>query len=433
MTKLAYGPRDSEGWNNKHNDTRHLVEYASAELFKKHPLAWQVFDTRNMEAGGVEQVRNRAAELLQSPILYFTGHDLAGWNGFDSDLLKEYVANGGFVLIENCCGRQRYPAFDQRIREILATLFEAPLEPLPADHPVFVGKHVVSASEFPLEGIQQGCKTVVVYSPVALAGHWEADDRKSERGRKAFDLAANIIAYATGLEIPKPRLTEVEVFRGDSEREEIRRGFLKVAQLEHGGDWHPAPKAMRNLMTEVRKTGLDVVLQTRDLAASDPNLLDYRFVYMHGRKPFTMTDADRKNLRFLLKNGGLLFADACCGAKAFDASFRSFMDELWNGDRLKLEPIPPDDPLFGKELNGAAIASVRCRREGPDGLHADSEYRDVVPALEGVKYNGRWVVIYSRYDIGCALEKHPSGDCLGHTYESAVQLGRAAVLYALRR
>ena len=56
-----------------------------------------------------------------------------------------------------------------------------PLEPLSPDHPVFVGKHVVSAKEFPLEGIQQGCKTVVVYSPVAVAGHWEADDRKSER------------------------------------------------------------------------------------------------------------------------------------------------------------------------------------------------------------------------------------------------------------
>jgi hypothetical protein len=430
LTKLAYGARDYEGWNNKHNDARHLVEFASDELYKKHPLAWQIFDTRGMEAGGLEQVRNRAAELLQSPILYFNGHDLVGWSGFDSDVLKEYIANGGFLFVEACCGDRR---FDERIREVLGKLFETPLEPLPADHPVFVGKYVVSSKQFPLEGIQQGCKTVVVYSPVALAGHWEADDRKSERGRKAFELAANVIAYATGLELPKPRLTDVEVFRGDSEREEVRRGFLKVAQLQHGGDWHPAPKAMRNLMTEVRKTGLDVVLQTRDLAASDPNLFDYRFVYMHGRKPFTMTDADKKNLRFLLKSGGLLFADACCGSKAFDASFRTFLEELWAPDKLKLEPIPPDDPLFGKELNGSAIASVRCRREGPDGRTADSEYRDVVPALEGVKYNGRWVVIYSRYDIGCALEKHPSGDCLGHTYESAVQLGRAAVLYAMRR
>ncbi|HTU91400.1 MAG TPA: DUF4159 domain-containing protein, partial [Gemmataceae bacterium] len=63
----------------------------------------------------------------------------------------------------------------------------------------------------------------------------------------------------------------------------------------------------------------------------------------------------------------------------------------------------------------------------------DPEYRELAPALEGIKYNGRWVVIYSKYDLGCALERHKSSDCLGHDYDSAVRLGRAAVLYALKR
>jgi hypothetical protein len=42
------------------------------------------------------------------------------------------------------------------------------------------------------------------------------------------------------------------------------------------------------------------------------------------------------------------------------------------------------------------------------------------------------VVIYSKYDIGCALEKHQSGDCLGYTYDSALALAKAAVLYHFR-
>ncbi len=53
------------------------------------------------------------------------------------------------------------------------------------------------------------------------------------------------------------------------------------------------------------------------------------------------------------------------------------------------------------------------------------------PALEGIKENGRWLVIYSRYDVGCALEKHGSTDCLGHDFASAALLGKAAVMYAL--
>lgn len=434
MTKLAYGARDNEGWNNKRNDARHLVEFASRELFRKQPMAWQVFDVRAKESGGLEKARDLAAELLQSPVVYFNGHDLVGWREQDGDMLKEYVANGGFILVENCCGSALHPRFDERIREVLGKLFESRLDPLPADHPVFVGKYLVSAKEFPLEGIQQGCKTVVVYTPVALAGHWEANDDKSQRGKKAFELGANVLAYATGLEPPKPRLTGVEVFRGDSQREEVRRGFLKAAQLQHNGDWHPAPKAMRNLMTEARKAGLDVLLQTRDLAPSDPNLFDYRFVYMHGRKAFSIGDPqERKNLRFLLKSSGLLFADACCGSKAFDASFRELMSELWTEEKLKLEPIPLSDELFGKDLNGVALTTVKCRREGPDGKKPDPEYRDVAPALEGIKFNGRWVVVYSRYDIGCALEKHPSTDCLGHNYDSAALLGKAVVQYALKR
>ena len=54
------------------------------------------------------------------------------------------------------------------------------------------------------------------------------------------------------------------------------------------------------------------------------------------------------------------------------------------------------------------------------------------PALEGIKLNNRWVVVYSKYDLGCALEKHQSTDCLGHDYESAVKLGKAVILYVLR-
>ena len=54
------------------------------------------------------------------------------------------------------------------------------------------------------------------------------------------------------------------------------------------------------------------------------------------------------------------------------------------------------------------------------------------PALEGVKVDGKWVVIYSRYDFGCALEKHTSGDCKGHDHDSALKLAGAAVLYYLR-
>jgi hypothetical protein len=43
------------------------------------------------------------------------------------------------------------------------------------------------------------------------------------------------------------------------------------------------------------------------------------------------------------------------------------------------------------------------------------------------------VVIYSKYDLGCALENHQSSDCLGHDKASALKLAAAAVLYELKK
>jgi hypothetical protein len=434
LSKLAYGGADEQGWNNKRNDVRHLTEFASRELFKGMPLAWQAFDVRTKEASSAASRRKLAAELLQSPIAYFNGHDFAP-RGKEEEILKEYVANGGFILAENCCGRARHPRFDRDFRALMRRLFpDAELKPLPPEHPVWLasGKFAVSPKKFPLEGINQGCKTVVIYSPTPLAGYWEGNLHKEGRGRDAFRLGANIIAYATGLEPPRPRLSEVTIV-GDDPPDKVRRGFFKVAQLRHEGDWQPAPRAMRNLMGEARKVGLDVVLATGEIYPSSPRVLDYYFFYMHGRNAFSEKKEDLKKLRFRLKAGGTLLADACCGSKVFDRSFRRFIEEVFGEDKLRLQPIPLTDELFSKDLNGTAIRTVRCRRLAPDGRRVVPAYQEVPPALEGIKYKGRWVVIYSRYDIGCALEGHASPDCLGHDKASAVKLARAAVLYALKR
>jgi hypothetical protein len=438
LTKLAYGPREYEGWNNKHNDTRHVVEFTSRELFKKIPLAWQIFDVRSgVNAETASERRRLAQELLPSPIVYFNGHGDTRIGDREREILKEYIENGGFILAEACCGKE---AFQRQFQALLDDILPgSDLRQLPDDHPIWTasGKFLLEPNNpFPLYGVQHGCKWVAIFSPKPMAYYWEANDTKSPEGRAAFQLAANIIAYATGLEPPRPRLTEVIIPRDDN-KERVRRGYLKVGQLRYtpngGGDWRPAPKAMRNLMGEVRKAGLDVLLETATIDPSVESVVNYRFLYMHGRSGFTERAQDLEHLHFNLTSGGLLLADACCGSPAFDAAFRTFMDTLWAKEKLKLEPIPLSDELFSAELNGQQIRTVRCRRPKADGKGVDPEYRVLAPTLEGIKYNGRWVVIYSKYDLGCALERHKSSDCLGHDFDSAVRIGRAAVLYALKR
>jgi hypothetical protein len=189
---------------------------------------------------------------------------------------------------------------------------------------------------------------------------------------------------------------------------------------------------MRNLMEHLRvKGGLDVSLQTESIKLGDmDNLADFKFFYMHGRNKFSIPDDDAANLRANLQSGGLLLADACCGNKNFDRSFRDFVQKVFPDQ--KLERISLTDDLFSRELNGEMIKTVRCRVEGVGGA-AEKEYKEMPPFLEGIKVDGHWVVIYSKYDLGCALEKHPSSDCLGHDHPSALRLASAAVLYSLKR
>jgi hypothetical protein len=432
ISKLVHGPGGD--WNNDHNDARHLVEYASRELFKRQPLAWQIFDAkRGFIENNHEELLTVVGDLMQSPIAYFNGHQSPSFTQAEEELLREYIEQGGFILAEACCGR---PEFDRGFHDLMARLFpDTPLKPLAAEHPIWHAHYLVKPGEpFQLEGIERGCKTVVVYSPRDLSCIWESNQFGAGIGQAAFRLGANIVAYATGMELPKPRLTPPQVIRDDAEGKRVPRGYLKVVQLRHEGDWQPAPRAMRNLMIHLQDDlRLPVAVKTEAVQPSQESILDFKFLYLHGRGAFNFGSDARalENLRADLQTGGLLFADACCGKKAFDTAFRDFAARLFPGK--KLEPIPESDELFGKDLNTEPIATVRCRREASDNTGPDRGYQNVPPALEGIKLDKRWVVIYSKYDIGCALEKHQSSDCLGHDYPSALKLGTAAVLYAMKR
>jgi hypothetical protein len=449
ISKLAHGdPVERQttdlDWNNDRNDCRHLTEFVFEHLFdRKVPLAWQTFDMlRATEArpGRVlteQDILDVTADLLQSPIVYFNGHESPRdrFTATEKKLLKEYVENGGFILAEACCGSKK---FDRGFRQLIAddALWpDTPLEPLPAEHPVWKAHYDVDPGSFKLHGLQMGCKTVLIYAPEDLSCLWEQNRPDTPRGQLAFRMGVNIVAYATGKEPPRPRLARVDLIAVKDEARAIRRGFLKVAQLQHEGDWKPAPRAMAKLMAYLREHArVDVSLKTETMPPHVESVKDFKFVYMHGRRDFTeghnFTEAELANLRFNLENGGLLFADACCGKKGFDKGFRKFVAKLL--PKHKLAPINAEEELkkgglFSKKLNGLELTrdTIRCRTE------AGQKFRSTAPDLEGIKINGRWAVIYSRYDIGCALERHSSSNCLGYEPESAERIAAAAVLYTL--
>jgi len=183
-----------------------------------------------------------------------------------------------------------------------------------------------------------------------------------------------------------------------------------------------APLAVPNLTTMLRdKFKLDVVINHREIFPRDPNLIYYPLVYIHGRAGLAFDPDDLKALRKHLEpGGGTLFADAACGSASFDTAFRKFVAELLPDNPLV--PIPPEDELYN--LKGG-YDLTRCQYSKAAGGGIDR------PQLEGVKLNGHWAVIYSKYDVGCSLERVQGAlDCKGYAHESAMRIAANIVIYS---
>src|SRR5262249_35857927 len=147
ISKMVHFPQDQpddNDWNNDRYDARHLAEYASKELFKRQPLAWQVFNPRQVQIGTDAELRAVVGDLLQSPILYFNGHSspLRRFTKREKDLLTQYIDQGGFILAEACCGRTE---FHEGFKELMKELFpDNELKPLDPQHPIWSAHALVS-------------------------------------------------------------------------------------------------------------------------------------------------------------------------------------------------------------------------------------------------------------------------------------------------
>ena len=152
---------------------------------------------------------------------------------------------------------------------------------------------------------------------------------------------------------------------------------------------------------------------------------------MHGRHDFKFSPSERAALKEYLTNGGTLFADSICASKPFAAAFRRELKATFS--EASLRRIPVTEPLFSAAPGGYDIQKV-SRRE-PAQQQADqplrTRVRQVEPELEGLQIDGRWAVIFSPYDISCALEQHESLECRGYTREDAARIGLNVLMYTL--
>lgn len=423
LAHLKHGP--GHDWNLHRSALFNLTSYV--EKTWRIPLTHQVVD---VEMASVE-------DLLESPVLVFNGREPPQLTDEQIQKLRMYVDRGGFLFAEQCCGGN---GFDQGFRQLMKKVFPEPeitLEPLSPDHPAWHAEEPVDPRYLrELWGIDVGCRTGVVYCPQPLSCYWELGrlGRESryaktvqEQINAARSIGLNVLAYATDREVkfkdPAPQET--------GHRNVPRRGTLAVANVIHPGGCYAAPAAIRNLMRLFAKQYKTVPgPEPGQVRLGEDALFDYSIVFLHGRTNFQLTPAERRQLRAYLERGGMMFADAICSSRRFGDSFRREMQIVF--PELSLERVPLDHPLLTDALGGEPIPSVSLRQsESPRlGRPARTRVRREKPYLEGLKIDDRYVVVFSPYDVSCALDGHATSGCDGLLPDDALRIALNVLLYS---
>ena len=427
MAKLQHG--DTNDWDRHRNGVHHLIRHV--EPLWRQKLSWQTVDLR---AASVE-------DLLESPVLFLSGREAFEFSAEQKRHLQQYVAQGGFIFAEASCGGK---GFDRAFRQLMKELFpDSALRLLPPEHVIWFAQQRVPPDQTrPLYGVDACCRTSVVYCPTDLSCLWELSQGQRESGypravqdeiQAGLAIGANVLAYATNRQL-KDKLERPRITTGGDPDANLTRGVLVIPKLVHGGGSDEATNALPRMLDVLRsEVGLRVSAEPLQVSPDDPQLLDHTVAFIHGRREFRWNDKQRQALAAYLRRGGFLFGDSICAHPQFaDALRREIKAALPEAEFVRL---PESHPLFTSQYRGYDLPTVTLRdpqaRAGDDPLTARQV--QIKPLLEGVQLNGRLVVVFSPYDLSCAMENAASLDCKGYLRNDAARLVVNIVMYALQQ
>ncbi len=169
-------------WNCDPYDAKHLAEFI--EDCYQQAVQWRIVT--------LEAPREL---LLRTPILYISGHEKLDFSDAEKAKLKAYVAGGGTILAQTCCGKKE---FDASVRALARELFAADLAAFPAKHRIF--ERMTSGGVAPKAEVQYAAleseqgRPAIIYLPKDFCCRWSAG---GPGAREALTVGAGIYLYIT--------------------------------------------------------------------------------------------------------------------------------------------------------------------------------------------------------------------------------------------
>ncbi|MBM3247586.1 DUF4159 domain-containing protein [Candidatus Pacearchaeota archaeon] len=394
------------------------------------PLEWNAFPDdangllRSLKNGvdanfslEVKSLEEISSNPEQNPILFRGGHYHFSFTTEQRKKLREYLLNGGTIIFDTSLGSK--PFYDS-VRQEITTIFpETSLQRLNLDHPVFHSYYDLDNSgsrvDTWIEGLTINCRTFVFLSRWGLGAGWSGDKENTHQAYSvdfARKLGMNISAYSTAQRAWQRNMINSLSFR---DIDSNKSGKFSLAQAIYNGEWKTRHKGISILLSQFNKrTQVPVSFSLEELRFSDPRIFDHPVIYLTGHESFELSDREKANVRDYLIKGGIILAEACCGRKAFDSSFRKMISQVLPAQVLL--PVPLEETIFN--------LPNKIREVGTTPALANLlKSSRTTPRLEAISLQGRHAVIYSPYGLAGGWELSQNPYSLGYDDSSSLLLG----------
>ena len=400
FNKLQYaGP-----WNARPRDDYNVTQWLSTTF--EQTLNWQSVP-----------IESDARNWLNAPVLLITGHGNPHFTAADITKFKWFMNHGG-IIFSSADGNSKSftAAIEKAARE--TTDNAQTMRMLSPSNWLY---HV----QFPLParmnlmGLSNGIRVTWVHSPRDLGASWERFSTDSHND--AFKLAANVYFYATSkhrltLHL-NPRVPKVTV--GGTAR------TVAFTFVRHTGEWNPEPQAFRDFADYAATHDLKLAIHTSTLntiADKQP-----RIAYMSAMNPFDPSWETEHNIRDFLNTGGTLIIESPDANPEVYQSVQSLIAQLY--PLATIQHIPLSSAIFkGSIPHSVALPQVQYRTF----FLRHQGYLNK-PDLSGLRRHGRWMVIYSPYNIATGLTGSHAWGIMGYSPASARPLMLDLLLYAAQK
>ncbi len=402
-------------WNNNPQDIFNVSRFCTDELERR--INWQVVD-----------IKDDVRTWLDAPVLFFNGYRLPKFTDEQKQKLRLYTDSGGTLVAEAGCSKSEFVvAFKRMAREIWP---EWELQMVTSKHPVMTSHYKIEERLPRMYHIHDGCRSRVFLITQDIACAWGRNLTK--KYKPFFEFGMNLPRYASDKRKLQSRLyfREWELDELTSQGKDLpdRSGVqtkLLLADWPTDGRRRTDIRGLRHLKETMDK-GHNVALET---VTFNDHVLDgldkVQVVHMSGHHTFNASDENITKLRAFVKRGGLIWADAHCGRKAFNESFPKFLEKLFPG--AELTDVPKDEAVKtgqGLPREGFDVTRIRYKQK--------LKFNEFRPLLKEVRRGGRRVIIYSPYDLTCGLDGHFCWRCVGPERNHCLRMVANILLSALQ-